>query len=38
MDDLGLLDPDTVREVHQELYARLKRNKALAPTTHGLMA
>ncbi len=35
---VALLDPDTVREVHQELYTRLKRNKALAPATHGLMA
>ncbi len=35
---VALMDPDTVREVHQELYTRLKRNKALPPTTHGLMA
>ena len=31
-------DPDTLRGMLQEVYTKLKRNKALRPTTHGLMA
>jgi hypothetical protein len=31
-------EPDSVREAHQDLCTRLKRHKALQPTTHGLMA
>ena len=32
------VDPDSLRQAHKDLYTRLKRNKALPPTSHGLMA
>ena len=32
------VDPETLRAMIREVYTRLKRNKALAPTTHGLTA
>lgn len=34
----SLMDPEPVRQALRELYARLKRNKALSPPRHGLMA
>lgn len=34
----ALIDPDDLRALLQRLYTGLKRNKALAPTSHGLMA
>lgn len=41
-DSLGriaeLIDSDTIRAVNRNLYLRLKRNKALSPPAHGLMA
>lgn len=35
---LALVEPDDLRCVQQQLYGCLKRKKALAPTSHGLMA
>ena len=35
---MALVDPDDLRGLHQTLYTQLKRNKALPPTSHGLMA
>ncbi len=35
---MALVEPDALRQLHQELYTQLKRNKALLPTSHGLMA
>jgi len=35
---VNLIDPDTIRYVNQQLYSRLKRNKALQPPGHGLVA
>lgn len=41
-DSLGRImqqvDPDTLRQALRGLYTQLKRNKALPPTSHGLMA
>jgi hypothetical protein len=34
----ALIDPDTIRRVNHEMYARMKRNKALELPTHGLVA
>lgn len=34
----SVMDPEPVREALRDLYARLKRNKALPPPRHGLMA
>lgn len=34
----NLIDPDTIRAVNRKIYGRLKRNKALLPPRHGLMA
>jgi hypothetical protein len=35
---VGLLDTDTIRAVIRTIYEQLKRNKALKPPQHGLMA
>ena len=35
---VNLIDPDTIRNVNQQVYSRLKRNKALQPPRHGLVA
>jgi hypothetical protein len=34
----GLLDPEEFREINTDFYHRLKRNKALVPPHHGLIA
>lgn len=34
----SLVNPDTIRHVNHGIYNRLKRNKALGPPWHGLMA
>jgi hypothetical protein len=35
---MDCMDPDSVREMLCRVYTKLKRNKALRPTSHGLMA